>query len=933
MPDQEVKLGFKGLWPTPANSAAPPGGMLIADEVVIRRDGLVEPRPGFSAADEFGTLTSLRRMVDFQSSYFGVKLDTTQTKWTNGTAIKTEAATPAELSWTIDAIKGQEARKNLYITTSDTPRKICAPLDATAYPAGLPPLQIVTTSLVAPGGNFAVNTLVAYRAVLKRTDANGTVVRSAPSGNIDYFALVDRYPVISAMWGPNQNILTGDEIELYRTISFVPPTLGTPPSEYYFLAGVHRVTAAEQGTLGAAGEITFTDTKTDQELGAALYTNPDEQGAENANEPLPVATSMALFNGSLFLGDLTYQHHIDLTWLDGLAVLAGVSAGIGVRVVTGDLATGSPTILNVSNTTGLQVGMLVAGTAGVNWTNPFLPVHVLSIVGTTVTVSENYTGAPLVTTPLGFADAIKIETLNGSTSEYFAVDSVPYFLAALAVGRKNTSLINYAASPYRQTASSLVIGRSIGANIGVMGNDAGKTYTYSFSGETRSVRLTRKLGSEAGFRVSATHGNEYQPALPLISANTPQVSTQETIPAGLAWSKNLEPEHFSLLHTDQTGVERSRILALHAVKNALLVCTDQGLWRVSGAGANSGFRIDQRDRSVRILYSESAVALGDKVYIFSDRGVFECDENSTLPLTENPLASVLAPVQKAIGAGSRTAHGAWMVANRKDNEVLVGVPDPASVGGLTRTRWIYVFNRLTGTWVRWLFDSECGIYHNADALLRFQEAADTRTERATSDVGYGADRGYPITVTSFTGKTVTIAGGSGWSPIAGSGVTAIDAGPLAYLVTEVIDATHVVLDRVPPVGWNTQVGYDAFGSIILPIANTAKNPGMLKNWGEGNVWWSSLTGMRSYEISTYSSEALTDIGQTRVVSEERIASPEENGGHPADAEAFRFVVPRNHSKATRLYPQVTIFQALSRWALEGITIAYSFASGRVLRKR
>jgi len=190
---QELVIVPAGLYTDPSpHGAAPPGALRTATNVVIRRAGAVEPRPGFiqGAPDNRVMVSRVWGILGYPGLdavvYVGDSFSGDGTWIKSGgiyNAVQDDASQP--LVWLRAHIQAAASRKNLYLSTRDAVRKITSGSDTTASKAGAPPcLLFVSGPGVSPGTAVPAGKAVSYRAVLLRKDSNGLIVRSAPSNRV-----------------------------------------------------------------------------------------------------------------------------------------------------------------------------------------------------------------------------------------------------------------------------------------------------------------------------------------------------------------------------------------------------------------------------------------------------------------------------------------------------------------------------------------------------------------------------------------------------------------------------------------------------------------------------------------------------------------------------------------------------------------------------
>ena len=421
---QEIELRPVGLYTDPnPHGAVPKGALKTAKNVVLRRDGLLEPRPGFERSSASLTGTDPSQLIPYDGDLLIVEKNggTEKTDWYNaGTPTNVKDDDSADLDWDMDHIGAAESRGNLYIATQDSVRKLTSKSDTAAKKAGAPiPLSI---SLNTAGAGVVLDQYGgrAYRAVIRRTDANNVIVRSpvsaasivdhggATSQKVDVVVDFDSAEVEgTATAGTPKDVL-----EIYRT----PQVVGSAsangiPGEEYFLIDEHELTAAE----AAAGTYTFADNKADALAGAALYTNPSQEGILQNNDYMHVAKDLVEFKNSLFAANTRGPHRFSFTQLASYVDQTGNAAGIGYRtVLTGNTTSSDPDITGVSagDRVGLKVGMIISGTGIPN------KARISSISGSpphtiTMTVNATATGNPTLT----FDDVIRVKV--GALEDFY----------------------------------------------------------------------------------------------------------------------------------------------------------------------------------------------------------------------------------------------------------------------------------------------------------------------------------------------------------------------------------------------------------------------------------------------------------------------------------------------------------------------------------
>lgn len=204
MASQQVTLKAIGLNYSPNSLSLPDGSMSVANDVIIRRDNVVESRRGLREYSEgLGLSTDLpKQMLEYKNRilvHYSNKL-----AFDTNTLNSDEKAIFDEFSGNYSEvqsglrIKAIESNKNLYFTTQDGIKKISAKTaddftTASGYikDAGVQKALDLTAELVATQGDatgFLPNdSAVAYRCVFGYKDANDNLLLGAPSDRVSVY--------------------------------------------------------------------------------------------------------------------------------------------------------------------------------------------------------------------------------------------------------------------------------------------------------------------------------------------------------------------------------------------------------------------------------------------------------------------------------------------------------------------------------------------------------------------------------------------------------------------------------------------------------------------------------------------------------------------------------------------------------------------------
>lgn len=385
-----------GLMLHPNRYQTPPGSLLVAENAVIDREGIVSKRRGF---ERYGSVLSdprqcfeyLERLVVLDGSTLKYDTDLAGTwgSWT-GSFSPPDASTP---------MRALESNGNFYFTT-DEGVFVNDSLTGTPRLAGMPAGLDVNSTLDHTGAGWMQPGQWGYRMVWLTKDANRNEKRGAPSfRHIVYnpeatgLAWTRALAVITVTeaghpYAPGDKIIVSASSDLTTiplgeyTITGVAgndytftannagaangtlskydlafPTLvttvpadvqagdfleiyrtpqsatpSTDPGDRMYLVFTHTVTAGDL----AAGTVTWDDVYDDSYLDLPLYTNDTEEGPASGNARPPFAKAIAAYKNHIWYLNTRREH------AKGLQALTTEHIGIGDTLTISD---GSVTVV------------------------------------------------------------------------------------------------------------------------------------------------------------------------------------------------------------------------------------------------------------------------------------------------------------------------------------------------------------------------------------------------------------------------------------------------------------------------------------------------------------------------------------------------------------------------------------------------------------
>jgi hypothetical protein len=292
------------------------GALRRAENVVLRAPGVAESRPNFELLHEdLATDQRVMGLVEYMGEAFAVdravglywrlRRLSTGVSYTNPLLLGNG---PEPASYDDCEPKFAEARSALYIPTIRGVMRLSNVLADAALGftfAGVE--RNIVTDFATANANFGTPVYSwAYVFVAVRLDPIGyTVRRGPPSARIVVTGLAT-IPGLATRVYFDPYLRVDERIEAYRSRR----AEGTAPSTELYLAWTHTLTATNivNGWFIPPYDITI-----DDDLGAALYTNPSQGGALAAKYPPPRAQVLAPFESCMWYGRTVSKQRVSLT--------------------------------------------------------------------------------------------------------------------------------------------------------------------------------------------------------------------------------------------------------------------------------------------------------------------------------------------------------------------------------------------------------------------------------------------------------------------------------------------------------------------------------------------------------------------------------------------------------------------------------------------
>jgi hypothetical protein len=875
-------------------TAAPDGGLVEAQNVVILRPGVIEPRPGATLVKD----ATLKSGSDEASAIYADPTSNAFVWASTPWIIRRNGGTTITGPDTFIAGKirtcptGGRALFTSENGVCSLPGQLASPdfgSATIAYRAGMPqPYAPIFTAVAAPAGYPAGaawlqnGESVAYRVTLRRRLANGTIVESAPSArcvitnssgaargiNLDgslgtgiFYAWA---PIAIGGLGFN-DLLTGDELCIYRSARIA----GTPSDEMRLRAVLTYDTTYNGFTTIVNGIATawFDGLDDAAWTGASLYTSSTQEGAALANFRPEYARDIALYNGMTFYAGARSPQRLDATLkkMGTTATVTDPSQAMCSFAFTGDTAVGTNTILNCTNARFFSVGQVIT-------TN-------LQIPGT---ASATFAANTTVT-------AVNVTTLTVTLSAN---------ALATAVGAACVAWDWIQTTDSTPTNSRIYCNSGVGTLPGRYFSITAESLDARWNGDNDTQIQLRCTGitqsteilcswfqpdcTDAAFTVKSTKPLAWNVYLDSVTGVT---SAQLGSVAELQWSKVNEPEHCPVPYRTTVGDAAFAIRRIEVARNSLLVFKDDGLFQVFGTDPQ-GLSFEILDRTILIPTAKDQTA-GDEpskwVGRFDDR-VFAMTTRGPMQIGDSGASAVGMPILESLRRRFQYAFGAFdeslraMMVDTQSRRVgffydATG-SDTFSVG--------YVLDVESATWTYWTFSRPIADFSTLQAFgtpifagnYYYGYLLDNRTMLDDASITLSTLpptcelwSGETCTINTVTGTgpyTITIAAGSEWTPVVGD--LLVRSGT-AHEVTSVTSSTIFESDTQPTTGAATW--RESYEARVVWLARAEGNVAAEKHWFSVVFPFelNALTNRMKLYLSGYrntsaATETFTDATQT-----------------------------------------------------------------------
>lgn len=974
---QSLTIKIKGLYTFPSDlSEIPEGALAVAENIVIDKDSIAEPRRGFGylthgsgTQSTFSDPSYRANKIFFYQNQILCHYDTNLFAYHNSTTGWSNYSGTYNPPSTTVPVRAAQANQNFYFTTSTgvkkldsytgTPSAIGVPqaLDAQlSIAVGVSPTgttassSAVITSISAitgvaigmsisgtniPSNSYIVDfnaTTITINANCTGSGSSITLTIGVPSTWLASGAgsITTGYRVMWTLTDANKNLIQGAPsgfVQISNTsastastiVTFTIPSGITTSHNYqiYRSAAVaYNITPSDEEGLVYQG----TPTAADITYGtiSVLDIVPD---ALRGQTIYTAPSQQGLVNENVappFAYDITVFRN---------SLFFGNTSGLQSYNLT-LLGTGSPSGLQSGDTITLGGVVFIAGSTETISTGTFAVASVVLVTPTGTTHTSTTIDSISAMTSIAVGQSITgtgipagtyIVTVNVGGSSI----TISQATTASASGVSLTITGDSAAQAIRDTAISLVR---------VINRYASSTlYAYYVSGVLDlpgMISIQSRTVGAAVFYAISSRSTCWSPALP--TSGTSQASTSSTNKNYIYYSKAQQPEHVPPENYLPVGSADKNILRIIALRDSLFILKEDGVFYLTGTDSTN-YQVWPLDYTTNLVSAESAVSLNNQIYAFTTQGVVSITQNGVAIMSraiEKDLTSLIVQNYTTL---QTTSFG---VAYESSRAYYLFCLSNANDTGPTQ---YYRYNYITNTWTHSTISKKCGAINPVDDKMYLGNAASAIMDVENKNLTYSdyADYQSTQTITAVAGTQVTI-----------SSSDTISVGSIIFQSATVFGTVSAV-NPITGICTTTLATDLATGAadVLAPISTqvqwvplTFANPGLIKQFREATPLFKADfngTATVSFSSDVYPgsiSETITggNVGGWGLFgwggpSETTLGVPW--GGDPR-RRPIRVLVPRNHQRCSILNVEFSHAYAYSPWQIQGVSLVGNNISER-----
>ncbi len=424
------------------------------------------------------------------------------------------------------------------------------------------------------------------------------------------------------------------------------------------------------------------------------------------------------------------------------------------------------------------------------------------------------------------------------------------------------------------------------------------------------------------FTITASaHTSAYNPVL----TNVPSVANYDN--NGVFVSKLNELESVPGANLLRVGDSSSPIYRIIALRDYVVVLKGDGIYKILGT-TPSALTVLPFDLTTKIIGPDTAVQLNAGVWMMSNQGVVSIDDagvNAKSPPIDDSLNELIGSVFTNLNTIS------FGVGYESDRKYILSTPTTTD-DLFTNQQWIY--NYVSNSWTKWDRQLHCAFVHGNEGKLYIGRADGAEDgisqERKSGTYTDFSDEDQSSTITSVIDSTHIVL----------SDVSIVAVGDIIQLSTAVlstvtaIDVLNNIVTTQYPGAWTTGAV-----TVIKAIINQitfkqvfGDNPAFVRQFPDGIALFkvtqfnqATLGFETDYSQST---EAVTLVGAF-LTGWGLFPWGSGNWGGTQSPTNIRFYIPQDKQLGSYLRPGLTIQQAWSNWAFQGLSISWEAVSSEV----
>lgn len=716
---------------------------------------------------------------------------------------------------------------------------------------------------------------------------------------------------------PEEMVLDVHFLRFYRT-RLTGSANGLPDENYYQVYEAFPVQAQLD-----AGEFSFTDRDTIGD-GEALYTNTNiSNGIEESNEPPPLARDLTVFKDCMFYANTTSLQRVDLQFLTGN--FSGgdyenniyiVSNGVTYTFIAGQQEVdpvGTVATFDASGQGTASQAIAEAAQSFARMVNKMPDLNVLCFY--TSTFDERPGQLTLESTRLGDPSF----TIYTNTNPSIFNPPLP------------TSAVFVAGQLVRSggvvTASLPIIGPDLPA----FSFSVGDTITMAPTGTAdpnfpaADVVITSITSgyiltyNQAG--PDATSVQEYWAYSRSVDAVESSADREEN---AIYFSKPQQYEAVPLVYVIYVGDASNEIKRILPLRESLIILKTDGIWRLTGNDPQS-FGITPLDLTTKIIATETAATMSNRVRVLCDQGVVDVTETG-VQILSRPIEQSLLEIEEAVTFANIESN-AFAFPYETDRKYLLFLPETSAD---TYCKQAFVYNDVTQTWTRWVVDARTGFIRPDTNLILIGDGGSNlvRQERKIYNYTDYADLELTLEVASGTGTEVTFVDATGLS--AGDVVQRDSDSVWATVLT--VDGNTVTTDKsIDWVAADAVTAYKAIPSLVQWAPFHGGQPGTLKQFREMSLFFRRGTFAVSelgFHTELAAGTDYTEYYGSGEGSWGQAAWGSSAWGGDNTRQICRIFVPKEKQKACLLYVTARNTTAWAYWELQGGALSVEGLSER-----